>query len=545
MGMFDNLPSWLPEDSTKNAAARAGLLNFGAALMGGRGNIGQILGGGLMAGAQGHNGSLEQQQQAGLAAAQKQRWDLENQASQGAMERAQQAQSIARNAGDPTSQDSSAASLVTQQPPAFQRPTSASAAFLAQMQPPDAGDGSSAGGGPPTGAGPAAPIASVASLPQLGQPAPANMAQSAYDRAVSIGNALANKGFVAEAKPYFDIADKLKPKYSTDFKVAQGADGKLHNYLVAEDGTFKDAGLGVKPDMVESDLGGTKVWNDKNALSPGQVLAKTVTPGEQLQHQDQVATRAQQDRHWKAEQDASPDDAPMDPLAVHMVAQQYLAGDAGALSNFGRGKQGAANLNAVRLEVAKQANAAGMNGADIAAKMAEFAGLKAGQRTAGVRSASIEIAANEVAQLAPIALEASSKVSRSGYLPFGKAGIMFDSNTNDPAMRQFAMANTALVNAYGQAMARGGAATVSDKDHARELLSTAFDQPSYAAAVAQLQRETRAAQAAPKQVRQDLSDAVSGRPPKLAPVASLPKKQQPASQHPADISVLLNKYGNP
>jgi len=204
-------------------------------------------------------------------------------------------------------------------------------------------------------------------------------------------------------------------------------------------------------------------------------------------------------------------DAPMDPLAVRMTAQQYLAGDSGALQNFGRGAQGAANLNAVRLEVARQANAAGMNGADIAAKMAEFAGLKAGQRTAGTRSASIEIAANEVAQLAPIALDASAKVARSGFLPFGKAQVMFDTNTNDPAMRQFAMANTALVNAYGQAMARNGTATVSDKDHAREMLSTAFDQPSYAAAVAQLQRETRAAQAAPKQIRKDLSDAISGR----------------------------------
>lgn len=214
-------------------------------------------------------------------------------------------------------------------------------------------------------------------------------------------------------------------------------------------------------------------------------------------------------------------DAVMDPLAVRMTAQQYLAGDNSALQNFGRGAQGAANLNAVRLEVARQANAAGMSGADIAAKMAEFGGLKAGQRTAGTRSASIEIAANEVAQLAPIALDASAKVTRSGSLPFGKAQIMFDSNTNDPAMRQFAMANTALVNAYGQAMARNGTATVADKDHAREMLSTAFDQPSYAAAVAQLQKETRAAQAAPKQVRKDLSDAVSGRETS-APAAPAP-----------------------
>jgi hypothetical protein len=214
---------------------------------------------------------------------------------------------------------------------------------------------------------------------------------------------------------------------------------------------------------------------------------------------------------YDKEKDKSGDDAPMDPLAVRMTAQQYLAGDSGVIGNFGRGAQSARNLVKVREEIARQANAQGLNGADIAAKMAEFQGLKAGQRTAGTRSASIEIAANEAAELAPLALEASQKVARSGLLPFGKAQIMFDSNTNDPALRQFAMANNALANAYGQVMSRGGVATVSDKEHAKELLSTAFDQPSYAAAVQQLQAEIKAAQKAPKAVRKDMSNETSGR----------------------------------
>jgi hypothetical protein len=201
----------------------------------------------------------------------------------------------------------------------------------------------------------------------------------------------------------------------------------------------------------------------------------------------------------------------MDPLAIRMTAQQYLAGDTSALQNFGRGAQGAKNLNAVRLEISRLANAQGLNGADIAAKVAEFGGIKAGQRTAGTRSANIEIAANEAAQLAPLAIAASRNVARSGFLPFGKAQIMFDSNTNDPNLRQFAMANTALANAYGQVMSRGGVASVSDKEHAKELLSTAFDQRSYEAAVQQLQAEIRAAQKAPREVRKDLSGEVSGR----------------------------------
>jgi hypothetical protein len=214
---------------------------------------------------------------------------------------------------------------------------------------------------------------------------------------------------------------------------------------------------------------------------------------------------------YDKEKDKTGDDAPLEPLSIRTTAQQYLAGDSGALANIGRGAQGARNLVLVRNEIARQANAAGLNGADIAAKVAEFGGMKAGQRTLGTRTANIEVAATEAAELAPLAVEASSKVARSGLLPFGKAQIMFDTQTNDPNLRQFAMANTALANAYGQVMSRGGVATVSDKEHAREILATAFDHKSYVAAVDQLQAEIRAAQRAPGKVRKEMSNATSGR----------------------------------
>lgn len=216
-------------------------------------------------------------------------------------------------------------------------------------------------------------------------------------------------------------------------------------------------------------------------------------------------------------QAATGDDAPLDPLSVRTTAQQYLAGDNGALANIGRGAQGARNLVLVRNEIARMANAQGLNGADIAAKIAEFGGMKAGQRTLGTRTANIEVAATEAAELAPLAVEASSRVARSGLLPFGKAQIMFDTQTNDPNLRQFAMANTALANAYGQVMSRGGVATVSDKEHARELLATAFDHPSYVAAVDQLQAEIRAAQRAPGKVREEMRKETSGKGGHAAP----------------------------
>lgn len=223
------------------------------------------------------------------------------------------------------------------------------------------------------------------------------------------------------------------------------------------------------------------------------------------------------------------------------IAKQFLKGDKSGLQNLGRGAQGAANLVAVQNDITAEAERQGMSGEAIAARMAEFSGLMAGMRTSGTISARIENAAAEASELAPLALAASEKVARSGFLPFGKAGIMFDTQSNSPALAEFATANLGLATAYASAMARGNKPTVSDNEHARELLSTAKDQASYAATVRQMQREIAAAQRAPKSVRQGLSDEIAGKGDHGAPAA--PKSDQAAAAVPDDISALLKKHG--
>jgi len=205
------------------------------------------------------------------------------------------------------------------------------------------------------------------------------------------------------------------------------------------------------------------------------------------------------------------------------IAKQFLKGDKSGLQNLGRGAQGAANIVAIQNTITEEGRRQGMTGEDIAARMAEFEGLKAGMRASGTASARIENAAAEAGELAPLALAASQKVTRSGLLPFGKAQVMFDTQTNDPALREFATANIGLATAYAAAMARGGKPTVSDMDHSRELLSTATSPQAYEATVRQMQAEISAAQRAPKHVRQGLSDAISGRESN-SPAPSAPTK---------------------
>lgn len=196
------------------------------------------------------------------------------------------------------------------------------------------------------------------------------------------------------------------------------------------------------------------------------------------------------------------------PEALRTIAEQYLAGDRQAAQGYARN---ASAKMAIANEINKVAAEKGMGGADIAAVMADYQGMTAGSRVLGGRTANIQLAAGEAAQMIPLALEASKNVARAGFLPFGKAQIMFDDQTNDPALREFAAANNALVNTYARAISPAGVPTVHDKEHARQVLSTAHDQKSYEATVLQMQKEMDAALAAPAKVRGVMRDSISGK----------------------------------
>lgn len=220
-----------------------------------------------------------------------------------------------------------------------------------------------------------------------------------------------------------------------------------------------------------------------------------------LEIQDRIERRAE------AKADVEPT---LSPSTLKSMAEQYLAGDPAAIQNLGRGAQGAANLVAVRNQIAELADARGMDGAAIAAKLADYGGLKAGMRTSANISARVENAISEARELIPLAVAASAEVSRSGLLPFGKAGVMFNTQTNDPALKKFVTANNGLVSAYAGAMARGQKPTVNDYQHAREMLLEAQNHEAYVAVTQQMNLEMDAASRAPQNVREHLRGEISG-----------------------------------
>lgn len=207
----------------------------------------------------------------------------------------------------------------------------------------------------------------------------------------------------------------------------------------------------------------------------------------------------------------APAEATLSPSMLNSMADQAIAGDKSVFTNIGRGAQGSANIVALRGAIDKKLRDQGLTGKDLAAANAEFAGITASSRSVATKAGNIAMAATEAEKVMPLALAASDKVVRSGFLPFGKVEVMFNAQTNNPALREFATANNALVNIYSRAISPTGNPTVSDKEHARELLSTAYDQKSYNAIVMQMKKEIEAAIESPKEVRRQIRESITGR----------------------------------
>jgi hypothetical protein len=212
-----------------------------------------------------------------------------------------------------------------------------------------------------------------------------------------------------------------------------------------------------------------------------------------------------------------------------MLAQQALAGDTSVFTNVGRGTQGPNNLVRLRTKMNEIMKANGMTPQDIAAKNAEFFGIKAGERTLGTRGANVELAAQGFLNIVPLATAASQKVYRSKLLPAGKVEVFFDENVNDPDLSAFAAYNNGIVNTYARAISPTGVPTVKDKEHARKIISEAKNHTAYMAAINALENEIEAEKRAPKEVRESIRSEITGKTP--SSTATKSSATQPSGKH--------------
>ena len=196
----------------------------------------------------------------------------------------------------------------------------------------------------------------------------------------------------------------------------------------------------------------------------------------------------------------------LSPDTQRKMAEQYLSGDKGVMQNLGRGAQGAANVVALRETIARVAEGRGLSGADIAAKQSEFMGMNAAQRALGTRQANFGLAKSEAYEMADLVTETSQNVSRTQFMPINKALNAYNTNTGGTEIREFGAALNSFINAYARAISPVGTPTVSDKDHARAMLSTADSHEQVVAIMGQLKKEMEAAGRAPGIVKKEIRE---------------------------------------
>lgn len=222
----------------------------------------------------------------------------------------------------------------------------------------------------------------------------------------------------------------------------------------------------------------------------------------------------------------SPNGGMLSDDTADWLAERVIAGDARALTNLGRGAQGAENIIKIQTLAAKKASERGMNASDVLAKVAEQSGLTAQQRTFGTQVAKMAVNATEAEGAIDMGREIAAKVPRTNWVPVNRAIQAFQSGTSDPKLAAFGAANLAIVNTYARAISPSGVPTVHDKEHAEKLLSTATGPDAYNAVLDTMKKEIAIAHAAPMKAKEEMErlrkSGTTGTHAPAAPTAAAP-----------------------
>jgi hypothetical protein len=287
-----------------------------------------------------------------------------------------------------------------------------------------------------------------------------------------------------------------------------------------------------KPTIHSQDIGGAtqllSVPGLGGAATPiaGSQATKTMTPYEMQHLKVQQGQLAVAQQRLQAEMATGNLTEP----TIDFIAETYR--QTGTLPPMGMGPMAAAARAKILTRAGELAMGGGQTAAqaatDVRTSKAETAGMTAGQRVIGGQMANVQLAANETTKMLDVAKPYVAKVNPTDYPVLNAAGNFVAKNTGDPNIVGLATSLNAIVNTYARAINPKGTATVSDKNHAREILNTAMSKGQLNEAFNVMGQEMNASLASGPEVRAGMrSNAASA-----TPVAGgMP-----------NIDALLNKY---
>jgi hypothetical protein len=130
----------------------------------------------------------------------------------------------------------------------------------------------------------------------------------------------------------------------------------------------------------------------------------------------------------------------------------------------------------------------------------------ASSKALAVQSAKILTAANEADSMIKIVRNVSAKIDRTQYPTINAIQNAVDKGTGGKEIVQLNTAINALINSYARAINPTGVSTVSDKNHAREIINSNYASGQLGAILDIMQEEMRVAKASPGEASAQLKE---------------------------------------
>jgi hypothetical protein len=161
-------------------------------------------------------------------------------------------------------------------------------------------------------------------------------------------------------------------------------------------------------------------------------------------------------------------------------------------------------------------------GEEIQRFSAQGVGMNREEGAVGQRAGAIALAVDEVTKTIPNVMAAAEKSAGKGLATWDKIENKWKVEKGDPDFAYYTQQLNSLVNIYGRVISGGGKGTVSDLEHAREMLNPNMPLSAVRGALRGFQTEIDIAEKAPENVRAKIRGGA-------APAASAPASPPPAS----------------
>jgi hypothetical protein len=166
---------------------------------------------------------------------------------------------------------------------------------------------------------------------------------------------------------------------------------------------------------------------------------------------------------------------------------------------------------------------------------ADRAGVKAEASAVGRRAGGIAVAVQEAHDTVPNVLAAAQKSAGKGTVVWNSIENKWKVQSGDADFAYYVQQMNALINVYGRVISGGGKGTVSDLEHAREMLNPNMPLSAVEGSLKGFSREIDIAEKAPEKVRARMRGSAQT-PAETPPDAKPSSPTDTASSDPAKMS---------